>query len=273
MSIDLSKIEKSKTATDIHSMNILIYGQPKVGKTTLASKIEGALFLATEQGQHFVSVKKIDITDWRQVGELGAALTSQKDHGIRALVIDIADLFYKLCERSVMEKNKVEHASDLPYGKGFSLVRDEFTRVVTKLNATGVGLVFVSHAKEKTMKTKTAEWTSMATSMGSTPEGIIAGLCDIILYCYIDDTGKRMMRTKPTKYILAGDRSTRLPEIMPMDFDLLVRYFNGKQDKEDDRAVQAKMRNEMDEEQKKMKQIERDQKQENKNEKQLEAGA
>lgn len=242
MSIDLSKIQKSQITTNISGMNFLIYGQPKVGKTTLAANIEGALFLATEQGQHFVSVKKIDLTDWKQVAEIGQALTTQKDHGIKTLVIDIADLFFKLCEKYIMDKHQVEHPSDLTFGKGYAFVRDEFTRMVTKLNATGVGLVFISHAKEKTIKTKAAEWTTMATSMTGQAQDVIHGLCDIILYCYIDDEGKRLMRTKPTKYILAGDRSTKLPAIMPMDFKLLTNLLNGKEDKLDDKEIQNKMK-------------------------------
>ena len=88
--------------------------------------------------------------------------------------------------------------------------------------------MFISHAKEKTEKTKTGEWTVMGTSLSSSAESFVAGLCDIILYCYITDDGYRVMRTKPTKYILAGDRSTKLPEIMPMDYNLLSKYLAGE---------------------------------------------
>lgn len=217
MGIDLNSISKSTITTDIGAMNLLIYGQPKVGKSTLASQIPNALFLATEKGHNFLQVHKVDINKWEDVLDIGKSLLSQK-HNFKTLVIDIADYFYKHCERYVMDKHQVEHPSDLGFGKGFSLVKDEFTRVVQRLNSVGVGLVFISHAKEKTIKTKTAEWTMMATSLGAGPEGVISGLCDLILYCYITEDGERMMRTKPTKYVLAGDRSKKLPESMAMDY-------------------------------------------------------
>lgn len=217
MGIDLNSLTKTTITTDIGAMNVLIYGQPKVGKSTFAAQIPNALFLATEKGHNFLEIHKVDINKWEDVIEVGKSLITQK-HSFKTLVVDIADYFYKHCERYVMEKHQVEHPSDLGFGKGFALVKDEFTRVVHKLNSLGVGLVFISHAKEKTIKTKTAEWTMMATSLGAGPEGVITGLCDLILYCYITEDNERVVRTKPTKYVLAGDRSKKLPDVMPMDY-------------------------------------------------------
>ncbi len=101
--------------------------------------------------------------------------------------------------------------------------------MITKLNALGLSIVFLSHAKEKEMKTKNASWTYMATSMGASPEGMISGLCDIILYCYIDEEGRRLMRARPTKYIMAGSRTVNLPEVMPLDYEKLLEAFEGEE--------------------------------------------
>lgn len=246
MPIDLNAIQKTKVTTDIGAMNVLIYGPPKVGKTTLAAQIPNAFWLTTERGHNFVEIREQQINKWEDVLEIGKALITQT-HGIKTLVIDIADYFFKHCERYVMEKHKVEHPSDLAYGKGFSLVKDEFTRVVTRLNSVGCGMVFISHAKEKTQKTKTGEWTVMGTSMPGTAESLIAGMCDIILYCYLNENNKALMRTKPTKYILAGDRSKRLPELMPLDYKLLTDFLSGKRKMSEKELEQNKKRDEINE--------------------------
>ncbi len=227
MSFDISKLQRTKVTKDFGSMNVLAYGNPKVGKTTLASKQDGALFLATERGHNFVEVHKVDITKWEDVYEVGKQLKG-KDHKFKTLVVDIADYFYKHCEHYIMKKHGVDHPSDLAYGKGFSLVKDEFTRAVTGLNQMGFGMFFISHGKEKTVKTKTAEWTMMGTSMGASPEKVISGMCDLILYCYISEEGERLCRTKPTKYILAGDRSGKLPSVMSMDYEKIVAALNAQ---------------------------------------------
>ena len=227
MAFDLSKIEKTRPTKDLNSMNILLYGLPKVGKTTFAAEFDNALFLATEQGHNFVSVEKVDVQDWRGVYEIFSALKTQ-EHKYKTIIIDIVDLFHKLCERHVMSINGAVHPSDLPYGKGFSLVRDEFVKVVNGINMMGFGMVFISHAKEKELKKKDASWTYMTTTMTGAAENIVCGMCDLILYCYIDKDGSRLMRTKPTPYVNAGDRSGALPEIMPMSFKALSDAFKGK---------------------------------------------
>lgn len=227
MSIDLSAIALTEVTKDFTKSNVLIYGKPKVGKSTLGSQLPNALFVATEKGYNFLRVKPQDINSWQEFLELGQALSTQK-HPFKSVVIDITDILYGHCEKYVMDKNGVTDPGELGFGKGFKLVKNEFARVIGKINMAGFPIVFISHAKEKTEKTKTGEWTVMATSLSSSAESFVAGLCDIILYCYITDDGHRVMRTKPTKYILAGDRSTKLPEIMPMDYNLLAKYLAGE---------------------------------------------
>jgi len=221
MSINISKIEKTKIKTDYGRMNVLIYGLPKVGKTTLASRIPDALFLATEEGHNLLEVYKQNIVKWEDVYELGKQLAPTNDRRFKTLIIDIADYFYKRCQDYVCEKNGIAHPADAGYGKGFDLVKSEFIRTVTKLNMLGYGMHFISHAKTRTEKTTTSEWTMMGTSMGGSPEGVVAGMCDLIFYCYISEKGERLVRTKSTKYVLAGDRIGTLPEIMPMDYDVI----------------------------------------------------
>jgi len=222
--------EKSKKKTAITDQNWLIYGQPKVGNTPLSSHFPNAIFLPTEDGQKHVEVFKFPlITTWEEVLQALKALNTQ-EHEYKTLVIDIADRFYKYCEVYVCKKNKVEHPSDLPYGKGFSLVKAELDRVITKINAMGISIVFLSHAKEKEMKSKTATWTCMATSMGGSAEGLIAGLCDIILYCYISSDGKREMMAQPTKHVMAGSRTVKLPGKLPLSYEKLVQHFEGEEE-------------------------------------------
>lgn len=216
--------EKSKIDKSLNSQNYLIYGPPKVGKTTLASNFPNTIFAATEAGHKHVEIFKVDCNDWDTVRNLGAALANS-DHQFKTLVIDIADYFFKHCQDWVCKKNGVQAPADLPYGKGFSLVKDEFIRVVNRFNQIGISLVFISHAKEREMKSKTATWTFMGTTMPGTAENVVSGMCDIILYCYTNSEGQRVMRTKGTQYILAGDRTKPgLPEIMPLDFNELRKH-------------------------------------------------
>lgn len=216
--------EKTKIKTSFYTQNTLIYGSPKVGKTSFAAQIPNVLFLSTEEGYNNLEIMNVKITKWEDVYTVGKELQATK-HDYKTLVVDIADWFFKHCESFVMKQHEVKHPSDLPFGKGYSLVKDEFVSVVNRINQLGFGMVFISHAKEREQTTKTAKWTYMDTSMPAQANGIICGLVDFILYFYVGSDGLRHIRTKPTKHVNAGDRTGKLPELLPLDYPQFISAF------------------------------------------------
>jgi hypothetical protein len=216
--------QKTKITKDLNRQNILIYGLPKAGKSSLAAEFPNTLFVATEDGHKHLEVFKVDAPNWPQFIQTCGEL-KQGGHNFKTIVIDIADWLYKHCEDYICQKHGVEAPADLPYGKGFSLVKAEFVRTMNKINMMGISIVFISHAKEKEIKSKNSSFTMMGTSMTGSAEQVIAGMCDLIFYCYINEENKRLIRTKPTKYVLAGDRTKPgLPELIPMNFKVIQDY-------------------------------------------------
>ena len=179
------------------------------------------MFLATEAGLKHLEVFKVDITCWDDFLKVCGELKAGK-HDFECLVIDTVDHLYKYCEHYICKKAGVKHPSELGFGRGFSQTKDEFIRVVNHINMLGFGLVFLTHSKEREIKKKSVSYTYMDTSLSGTPNTLICGMCDFILYCYVDEDGQRLMRTKPTKYISAGDRTGKLPELMPFDYNALI---------------------------------------------------
>lgn len=213
--------EKTKKVYEFTKMNALIYGPPKIGKTTFASKINGGngvLFLATESGHKHVEVNKLDIGSWDDFINALKALKTET-HDYHYLIIDVVDWLWKMCEDHIAKENKVKHYTDLAYGKGSTLVKDQFIKVINYLNHQGFGLCFISHAKEREQKTKTESWTYMDTSLPPSASQVIAGFCDFIFYAYIDKDGKVKMRTKGHKYINSGDRTGVLPDVMDFSYE------------------------------------------------------
>lgn len=220
--------QKTSVQTNISRQKFLLYGQPKVGKSTTAAGFPRALFVATEPGHNFLSIYKVDVKSWVDFKEFVKLIVATPGEH-ETIVIDTVDILYKMCEQAVLEQNKVGHASDLPFGKGFSLIKDEFSKVVTYLGNHGFGLVFISHAKEKEMKTKTSTWTVMTTSLNNQAESFLCGMCDFIFYCYINEKGERLMKTKAEKYVNAGSRGLSFPSPMEMSFEAMTKHLTTQQ--------------------------------------------
>ena len=67
-----------------------------------------------------------------------------------------------MCSDYVCAKFKIEHESDLGYGKGWALINNEFYRVLTKLAFLPYRLFLVSHVQEKEIETRTGKSTCAA---------------------------------------------------------------------------------------------------------------
>lgn len=235
--------EKTKPTTNINEYTYLIYGEPKVGKTTLASQFPDAIFLATEAGHKFVEVYKIDIKNFDEF-KLAARELCTEEHQFKTVVIDTADNLYTMAAKSVCKKMGIEHQSDADFGKAYDRIKHEIMEIITALTLRGLGVVFISHVDTREITHHrnvpdgkgghvVAEVKSKVTdaTLSGSAKKIIRGLCDMIFYCYIDDKGERWIRTKQTETIVAGDRSGRLPAVMPLDYKQLENELLKKEEK------------------------------------------
>ena len=148
------------------------------------------------------------------------------DHGFRTVIIDTIDNLWLLCQQHVCGKHKVEHESDLPYGKGYALILNEFQRVLTKLSHLPLGLLMISHAEMEEVKTRTGSYHKAVPSLRDKPRKVVLGMADLVLFCDLETVPgpdgqpalRRVMRTKPSPYWEAGDRTGRLPETIDLDY-------------------------------------------------------
>ncbi len=68
------------------------------------------------------------------------------------------------------------------HGKGWALVKNEWHRVLTRLASLPYGLILISHAVDKTIETRTGEYTKTTPSLPDRARNVVLGLVDIILY-------------------------------------------------------------------------------------------
>lgn len=217
--------EKSVVSVDIQKYIYLIYGEPKCGKSTLASHFEDSMFICTEPGHKFLSVYGGDHihTSWTDIRDTVKNLLTTK-HDFKNVVIDIVDNAIELCSAYVLGKMEIEHESDAGFGKGWSAVQKEFKMVFGALANKGLGIIFISHTKVTDREKNGIKKPFMDNSMTKAGSKFICGLSDFIFYAYINDAGDRLLRTKATLNINAGDRSGTLPDTMPMDYKEIKKH-------------------------------------------------
>ena len=239
--------KKTSPKTSLTDLTVLVYGPSKIGKSTWCSGAEGALFLATEAGLNNLEVFQTPIGSWEDL-LVACKEIAEGQHEFKTVVLDTIDNAYRMCTEHICQKFKIEHESDLGYGKGYALINNEFYRVLNKLSLLPNGLFLISHSQERELETRTGKLTRVVPTLPEKARKTVLGMVDVILYCDLDvsqsDDGKsvtrRVVRTKPSVHYEAGDRTGRLPEVIDLDFSKFVEAYVASQSGKTALAANAK---------------------------------
>ncbi len=228
--------EKSEKNLNLSDQIILVYGRAKIGKSTFCAQFEDAIFLATEPGLNHLEVYKNNITSWQQFLGICGEL-AKGDHKFKTVVIDTIDQLIPLLMHHVEEENEVDYIGDMPMGKGWFQVTQELSRTLIKLSTLPYGLILVSHAKQEEVETKTSKFNRYTIDIGGKNQNAILNLMDMILFMDSEMRGGEeisVMRTKPSMYWQAGDKSKLLdttiefpPANPEVAYEVIHKCFNG----------------------------------------------
>jgi hypothetical protein len=231
---------------------IWIYGEPKIGKTTFASRFPGVWFIATEKGQDWVEVREPTLVrTWDEFLELCAYIQTNKPMffgdgaPIKTLCIDTIDGLFRMCFESVCGGLGVDDPGELPHGKGWTRLNAEFDRVMNKIRQWPYGLICISHVRSKEVKLRGVKRDRFEPNIGAAGSRWALGATDLIMYAHAIDvaevdpttgavTGKiitqRVLLCQPQQHAVAGGRMTdlfKIPALIPLDYDVLRAYFTG----------------------------------------------
>ncbi len=239
----LKDIKPHQVSRNLKGYSVFFYGEPKSGKTTIATKFPRALLLAAEKGYNALpGVMAQPINSW---GDFKKALTELRDPEVQEMfetvIIDTADIAYSYCEKYICsresdQKNTYENIADIPYGKGFSMAQDEFDTCIRKILQLNYGLVLISHSTEKTFTNeKGQEVSKIVPTLDKRARLVCERTCDIIGYSRsidTDDGNKTILFMRGTPRFVAGSRFRFTPDFIEFSYDNLVNAIAEAIDKE-----------------------------------------
>lgn len=238
--IDLLGLEPKKISKDLKGKYILLYSQPKWGKTTFAASAPKSLIFSFEPGCNALSnVYSQNIQTWIEFKTAVKQLSNPKvQEKFDFVALDTADISFELCEAYICAQNGVEKIGDIPWGGGYSALAKEFSKVLRSIAMLGYGMVFISHSTEKILKDeKGVEYTQIQPACPTRARDIINKLVDFIIYgdtVYTKDEpeGHRVMRLRGKKDILAGSRFRYVPSEIEFGYTNLVEAVSEAIDKQ-----------------------------------------
>lgn len=144
---------------------LLLYGPPKVGKTSACAALPDSLLLELEPGgADFISARKVDIPDMEGPDGLLAVLkdlTERRKAGkpaARRLVVDTIDVVDWWSDRLALSRYKATPLGkdfpgtsiiELPMGAGYFRLREEMGHMLWLFSQAAEEVVLLAHVRDK----------------------------------------------------------------------------------------------------------------------------
>lgn len=223
--------EKSAASAALGDYSMLFHGEPKVGKTTFASKFPNTLFLLTTPAPEALEMYRMRITSWGDYTQALRALRTE-DHDFNTFCVDTIDVLFDYCQEHVRQRLGIEHESDLDWGKGWSEVRKEFNKGLARLTSMEQGTIFISHSELQEINTPQGTRTKWVPTLTGQARKIVDKLTAFILFFRVahrgDEGQVREIRTKAGPSWQAGLRTKEnvdFPDPIPMDYGVFTETF------------------------------------------------
>ena len=190
---------------------LLLYGAPKVGKTTMLSKLDDCLIIDTEKGSRMIEGYIQEVNSRDELIETLIAIKESKDVKYKYIAIDTIDKVAEWAERRVCEEEGVTSIADLAFGKGYGLVREKVSQTVSHFKEVAEHLIIIGHRKVAYAVTE-GNPIVIPESIDLTGKlkNVVMAACDAIGYVYRNDKEELMASFKSNDAIEAGSRCPHL---------------------------------------------------------------
>ena len=176
---------------------LIIFGKPKAGKTTLASKLDNNLIIDLEGGSEFLEALAVQARSVKDLGEIANAIREEiKSTGkkpYKYITLDNASRLEEIClsyaatlyRQTPMGKNyQGNDVRTLPNGSGYMYLQQAVRKVIDMFRDLCDNFILISHLKDKMINKEGEELSEMSLDLVGKLANIICGEADAVGYVY-----------------------------------------------------------------------------------------
>ena len=239
MAIDLLNLQPTKISRDLSGYITYLYGPGKIGKTTFASQMPGALILAFERGYNALpGVYAQDVTSWADMKKILRELKKDEIRDkFKSIIVDTIDIAAAACEKYIITAANVDSINQIPYGQGWTRVKRELEDTFRAVTQMGYAVLFISHDKDKTFTRQDGtQFNQTVPTLGTSYNEIIKDMVDIYGYAHTitkDNESQRVLTLRSfDSSIDCGSRFRYMAPEIPFSYNDLVTALNEAIDEE-----------------------------------------
>lgn len=226
------EIPTQKVKSEIKLRNVVLFGLPKIGKSTLCA-IDEALMLTFEPNSSYIDGYKIDMYDLIQENRYDEILKGlpqlvediKNTERFKYVVIDNLSSILPLCKyiaeilysRTLIgknwfseNKNQYKDILNLPRGAGYEFLKQGYQKFISLMNASNKTCIFIGHIKEKYVDDSVNTVSFLEVDIPGNCSRMIAKDSDVIAHLYRLGDNYLIFSTKNNKNILTGSNIMQL---------------------------------------------------------------
>ena len=229
-------------ATNLNPETLIIFSQPKLGKTTAVSQLKNNLVIDIENGSNFVDAMKINvlkeakkqkklpiITLKKLINQIAKANEEKGDYIYEYITLDTVSaledialpLAGKMYKSTPMGRNwEGSNVLTLPQGAGYYYLREALNSIINDLKKICKTLILLGHVKDKLIEVDGKEMNERGLALTGKTGSILCAQVDAVGYFYRDENEGRI-NFKPSDSLLSGTRSKHLrnQDILLSEYD------------------------------------------------------
>lgn len=221
MQLPTRKVEPELT----NPTSLLIYSNPKSGKTTICAGLEDSLLIDLEKGSKFVSAVKIQIRNVDELNELARAIKEQMEQTgqrpYKYIIIDtvtaleemVVPLAARLYKATPMGKNYdiTKDVRTMAKGAGYMYLRNAMTMVLNTFEPLSECLILLGHLKTASIDKDGHEVSYKDVDLTGKIKSMVTADVDAIAFFTRDKDDKGYLRfTSSSDEVMSGSRPPHL---------------------------------------------------------------
>ena len=211
--------------------NMVIYGPPKIGKTTMLSKLDNCLIIDLEDGSDMVDALKVKVNNLGMLATIGKEII-QEQKPYKYVAIDTISKLEEWCEvegkriymktpmgKNFEQKNPGASVLSLPNGAGYLYLRIAYKQWIDRLNLLADHIILVGHLKDKMLEKKGKEVAVKDLDLTGKIKQITCANADAIGYIFRENE-QTMISFNSLDDVTAGSRCDHLKgQTMPFEWN------------------------------------------------------
>ena len=227
MKLPTEKVKASRKSPK----NMILYGAPKIGKTTVLSQLDDCLIIDLEDGSDMIDALKIKVNNLKELADVGREIIKQ-GKPYKYIAIDTISKLEEWCEdegkkiymktpmgKNFETKNPGMSILALPNGAGYLYLRMAYKKWLDRMNLLADHIILVGHLKDKMLEKKGKEVAVKDLDLTGKIKQITCANADAVGYIYREND-ETMISFNSLDDVTAGSRCEHLKgATMPLSWD------------------------------------------------------